>query len=245
MGESSIFLPLVDISHGVPAFNVFAGALTLGAAYRYFPAGTVHVAVVDPGVGSARRPILVEAAGQFFVGPDNGIFGEVYASSAARESEGQVRVRHVTASQFFLHPVSQTFHGRDIFARVAGHLAAGVEPAAFGDEIDDYLRMAAPPVERAADGGLRGRVLAVDHFGNVITNIRNTDVPEVAAQGVFSLEVAGRAVSRTRSSYADAAEGEVFAILGSSGYWEISANRASASELLGVGCGDEVVLRVG
>ncbi len=229
---------LVDISHSVPAFNVFAGSLILGQAYPYFPAGTVHVAVVDPGVGSARRPILVAAAGQFFLGPDNGLFSQVY------EREESFIVRHITAEQFFLHPVSQTFHGRDIFARVAGYLASGRDAHEFGSSIEDYVRIAVTAAESLTDGTIRGKTLAVDHFGSLITNIRSADLAHLAARGETWIRIGGRVVGGLRSNYAEANGGEVFGIIGSSGYLEISANRASAAEILGVGGGAEVILGV-
>ena len=223
---------LVDISHGVPAFNVFAGSLTLGQAYPYFPAGTVHVAVVDPGVGSVRRPILVEGAGQFFVGPDNGVFSQVY------EREESVLVRHITAERFFLHPVSQTFHGRDIFARIAGCLACGASPSDFGDEVSGYVTVAGSASITLPDGNVRGEVMAVDHFGNLITNIRSATVVHATAGGEIRLRVAGKMLhGDIRSNYVAAKADEIFGIIGSSGYLEISCSRASATDRLGVGVG--------
>src|SRR5581483_12427681 len=124
---------IVDISHGVGAFEITEGAYVIAQAYRYFPKKTVHVVVVDPGVGTARRPILMEAAGQYFVAPDNGVLSMIYA----REKH---KIRLVSNEKYFRHPVSRTFHGRDIFSPVGAHLAAGVTPAQFGKRIEDYLR---------------------------------------------------------------------------------------------------------
>ena len=125
---------VVDITHEVSAFEVSDGAFTIAQAYRYFPKKTIHVVVVDPGVGSARRPILAEMAGQYFIAPDNGVLSMIY-------SREQPKVRHITADGYFLKPVSRTFHGRDIFAPVAAHLAAGVLPAKFGKRIEDFLKL--------------------------------------------------------------------------------------------------------
>src|SRR5579863_7142588 len=120
---------IVDISHGVQPFEITDGAFTIAQAYRYFPKKTIHVVVVDPGVGSARRPLLAEAGGQYFIAPDNGVLSMVFAHEAT------VRVRHITADKYFLQPVSRTFHGRDVFSPAAAHLAAGVTPAQFGKRI--------------------------------------------------------------------------------------------------------------
>src|SRR5271154_4291968 len=124
---------LVDISHGVEPYQISDGAFTIAQAYRYFPKKTIHVVVVDPGVGSARRTLLAEMAGQYFIAPDNGVLSMVFA----RE---QAKVRHITSERYFLQPVSQTFHGRDIFSPVAAHLASGVTPGKFGPRIEDYFR---------------------------------------------------------------------------------------------------------
>ena len=142
---------IVDISHDVQSFEVPDGAFTIAQAYRYFPRKTIHVVVVDPGVGSTRRPLLAEMAGQYFIGPDNGLFSMIFA----RE---QSKVRHITNERYFLHPVSRTFHGRDVFAPTAAHLAAGVPPAQFGKRIDDYLQLTFHQPTRTV-GGLLQSVL--------------------------------------------------------------------------------------
>ncbi len=135
---------LIDISHGVQPYDVAGGAFTIAQAYRYFPKKTIHVVVVDPGVGSARRPLLAEVGGQYFIAPDNGVLSMIFAREEAALK--QSRVRHITNERYFLHPVSRTFHGRDVFSPVAAHLAAGVAPAQFGKRIED---ISAPFLPRA------------------------------------------------------------------------------------------------
>jgi S-adenosylmethionine hydrolase len=223
---------LVDVTHEIPPQDVRAGAFTLLAVYRDFPPGTVHLAVVDPGVGSERRPVVVSAGGRSFVGPDNGLFGHVY------EAEPGARVYHLTEERFFRAPVSATFHGRDVFAPVAGALASGVAPAELGEEISDYVRLDPLRPTRLEGGALRGVVLHVDRFGNCITSLTREDLPE-EGPGI-RLEVNGREVRAVRRFYAEAEPGQVFAIWGSAGFLELSANRDSAARLLGVRAGDTV-----
>src|ERR1700680_1803771 len=129
---------IVDISHDVQPFEITDGAFTIAQAYPYFPTKTIHVVVVDPGVGSARRPLLAEMGGQYFIAPDNGLLSMIFARESAR---GQVKVRHITNERYFLKPLSRTFHGRDVFAPVAAHLASGIPPAKFGARIEDHLRL--------------------------------------------------------------------------------------------------------
>jgi S-adenosylmethionine hydrolase len=222
---------LVDISHQARPFAIEEGAYLITQAYRYFPKKTVHVVVVDPGVGSARRPILMEAAGQYFVAPDNGVLAMIYA----REKH---KVRLISNPRYFRHPVSRTFHGRDIFAPVAAHLAAGVAPARMGKCIADYLR---PPFEKPRQTGPRtwvGRILKIDHFGNVVTNFHADEFPEIE-----ELTIGRAKARRLLGSYAEAQPGELFAIVGSAGYLEVSLNQGSAAEKMGCESGAEVELR--
>jgi hypothetical protein len=231
---------IVDICHAVPTFDILDGALTIAASYRYFPAGTLHAVVVDPGVGSVRRPLVASASGQRFVAPDNGVLSAIYLD------EPKVEVRHITAESYFLRPVSQTFHARDIFAPVAAHLAAGVHPTKLGPEIADYVRIDIPRPVVAGQDLWRGAVLKVDRFGNLITNIAKQDVPRLFHAGSPAIKIAigDREINALRSSYSQAARAEVFAIVGSMGYLEIVANQASAAEILGAGKGTEFTLSV-
>jgi S-adenosylmethionine hydrolase len=229
---------IVDITHEIPAHDVRAGAYTLLAASGSFPAGTIHVAVIDPGVGSARRAILAECGSRLYVGPDNGLFSYVC------ERAGAARVRHLTNRKFFRDEVSATFHGRDVFAPVAAALSAGVEPREFGEEIGDWVRL--PPLAPRAldDGTIEATIIHVDRFGNCVTNLtRDTLSDERIARGA-TLAVGDQPIRRFRRFYADG-EGdarEPFAIWGSAGFLEISALRASAADILGARRGQTVLV---
>jgi S-adenosylmethionine hydrolase len=227
---------IVDICHSVQAFDILDGALALAQAYNYFPTRTVHLVVVDPGVGSARRPILASCDKYNFVAPDNGVLSLMYAR------EERLNVRHINSDHYFLQPLSNTFHGRDIFAPVAAYLAKGVDQEKFGNEITDFVRFNAPKPKAVDAKTLRGVVLKVDRFGNLITNITPQDAPALfQTQPVsFKILVGKKEISTLRTNYAEGAPGELFAIIGSMGYLEIAANRGAAAQLSGAGKGAEV-----
>jgi hypothetical protein len=223
---------IVDISHQVSPYAIAEGSFLVAQAYRSFPPGTVHVVVVDPGVGSERRPILAEAAGHYFVAPDNGVLGMIFA-----REEHQVRL--ISNASYFRQPVSQTFHGRDIFAPVAAHLAAGVAPSRIGEAIADYVR---PPFEKPRQSGPRtwtGEILKVDRFGNAVTNFHADDFPALA-----ELTVGRFKARRLVRSYTEGRAAELVAIAGSSGYLEVSVNRGSAARKTGCGIGTSCQIRV-
>jgi S-adenosyl-L-methionine hydrolase (adenosine-forming) len=232
---------IVDVTHAVQAFDVLDGAIAISQAYSYFPNGTVHMVVVDPGVGTTRRPILASSDGYHFVAPDNGVLSMVYAR------EERMHVRHITSEHYFRQPVSNTFHGRDIFAPVAAYLAKMVDSHKFGDEIEDYVRFAAPRPKPNGDNRLKAVVLKVDRFGNLITNVTAEDAPALfsGAAGSFKIVVGNKEVTAIHTAYAQGAQGEVFGILGSMGYLEIVANRAAAAQLTGAGKGSEVTIVLG
>jgi S-adenosylmethionine hydrolase len=227
---------IVDICHAVASYDVMEGAWTIAQAYHYFPPGTVHVVVVDPGVGSTRRPILADTGDHIFVAPDNGVL------TLIETREPKFVVRHITGERYFVQPVSQTFHGRDIFAPVAGWLSDGVAPEEFGDTISDYVRLPLPAVERIGTSRLCGVVLKVDKFGNIITNISRQDVSALLTDSppAVRIRIAERTIRQVRQSYSEEDGGELFAIVGSSGYLEIAARQASAAERLGAGAGAAV-----
>ncbi len=227
---------IVDICHAVASYDVLDGAWTIAQAYRFFAPRTVHVVVVDPGVGGSRRPIIVETDNYIFVAPDNGVL------SLIEMREPKFTVRHVTAERYFLQPVSQTFHGRDVFSPVAGWLSKGVAPAEFGPEISDYVRLSLPTVERIGENSLRGVVIKVDKFGNLITNLSGLEAPALfnPAPPTVNILIAGQTITHVCRSYAEGGEDEVFAIVGSSGYLEIAAKQASAAEKLASGVGTPV-----
>ena len=227
---------IVDISHAVQPFDILDGALTISQAYTYFPAGTVHMVVVDPGVGTARRPIILTGDRHLFVAPDNGVLSLVY------DREERISVRHVTAEHYFLQPRSNTFHGRDIFSPVAAYLAKGVDPERFGEEISDFVRFGVPRPKPVDERTLRGVVLKVDRFGNLITNITPTDVPWLfgSSRPAFKIAIGKGQVARMCSNYSEGGPGEAFGILGSMGFLEIATNRGSAQQLLSAVKGGEV-----
>jgi len=227
---------IVDISHEAAPFDIAEGAYLIAQAWRYFPQKTVHLVVVDPGVGTARRPIVMQAAGHFFVAPDNGVLSMIYS----REKH---KIRLISAERYFRRPVSHTFHGRDIFAPVAAHLAKGVPAARMGKTIDDYLR---PLFEKPQQTGKRtwsGRILKIDHYGNIVTNFSAADFPGLERRD-FLLTVGSRQVGVLARNYAEAAQGELFAIVGSSGYLEVSGNQISAARQTGCQSGAPVELNL-
>jgi S-adenosyl-L-methionine hydrolase (adenosine-forming) len=228
---------VIDLSHGVEPYNIADGAFTIAQAYRYFPKRTIHVVVVDPGVGSARRPLLAEAAGQFFIAPDNGVLSMVLAAGP------KPRVRHITAEKYFLHPVSRTFHGRDVFSPVAAHLAAGAAPAKFGKMIEDYLRAWFDKPAKTGPHAWTGVILKADHFGNLATNFHIDQFPTLRTHA-FSLQLGPRTVTRLALTFSECAPGELFAIVGSSGYVEIAVSEGSAVAALGCGAGAPVQLTI-
>ncbi len=227
---------LVDINHHVTPFDILDGALAIGSAYRYFPPRTIHLVVVDPGVGTQRRPILVSGDQHYFVAPDNGVLSMVY------EHESNIVVRHITAGHYFLSPISNTFHGRDIFAPVAAWLGKSMQTEPFGEEITDYVRFSIPRAK--PDGaGLKGVVLRVDVFGNLMTNFTADDLPQAnITEGKVKLKIGGKPVEKLAQTFAQGAAGEAIAILGSNGFLEIAVNKGHAARTLGVNRGAEVIL---
>jgi hypothetical protein len=228
---------IVDISHGVSPFEIAEAAYLIAQAYPWFPPKTVHVVVVDPGVGTARRPILVEAAGQYFVGPDNGVLSMVY-------SREKSKVRLISNDRYFRKPVSRTFHGRDIFSPVAAHLAAGVPPSRMGKPIQDYLRPSFEKPQRTGKRTWTGRILRIDRFGNIVTNFHESEFPDLDRQN-FSIEIGPRQVGVMAHNYAECGPGELFLIVGSSGYLEISVGQGSAAKAIGCETGAPAELTIG
>jgi len=223
---------LVDISHDVPAHDVIAGALELAAAYKYFPAGTIFLVVVDPGVGSTRRGIAAEAGEFKFVSPDNGVL------TAVLDEHPPKRVVELTERRYARPTVSRTFEGRDRFAPAAAWLAKGIELPALGRPAGMIQRLELPQPALQGDGIL-GRVLRVDRFGNLITNIDRRTFDKLTG-GPLEIQIGDRVVSRVVSTYADAAAGELCALFGSTDHLEIAANGASAATELNLGRGAPV-----
>jgi S-adenosylmethionine hydrolase len=225
---------VIDITHEVRPYEIADGAFTIAQAYRYFPKKTIHVVVIDPGVGSSRRPLLAEVAGQYFIAPDNGVLSMVLG----RERH---KVRHITAERFFLKPVSRTFHGRDVFAPVAAHLASGITPTKFGPSCDDYLVASFDRPKQNGKHTWTGIILKADHFGNLFTNFHIDEFPAFRSHA-FALKAGAQPITRLALTFADCEPGELFAVVGSSGYIEIAASQDSAEKLLGSGPGSPVDL---
>lgn len=225
---------VVDITHEITPFEITEAAFVIAEAYRYFPKKTIHVIVVDPGVGSTRRPILAEMGGQYFVAPDNGVLSMIFAKE-------KPKVRHITAEKYFLKPVSRTFHGRDVFSPVAAHLAAGVLPTQFGKRIEDYLRLSLGQPTRTGKRVWTGAVLKVDRFGNLITNLHIDEFLDIRTRP-FELNVGLEKLTRLALTFSEGNPGDLFAIVGSSGYIEVAASQESAAKKLGCGTGSPVEL---
>ncbi|MGH9559429.1 MAG: SAM hydrolase/SAM-dependent halogenase family protein [Bryobacteraceae bacterium] len=225
---------IVDITHGIAPYAIAEAAFAIDQIWRHFPKGTIHVLVIDPGVGSARRPILAEAGGQFFIAPDNGVLTAIYDS-------GRHKVQVVSNPKLMSKQISRTFHGRDVFAPAAAHLARGVPAARFGKRIDDYVRMPFLKPAALAPNRWTGTVLKIDNFGNMITNFRFEGFREIETRP-FEMRVGGHRIRRMARTFSDAASGELAAIPGSSGFIEIAANLASAARVVGGAPGDPVEL---
>jgi S-adenosyl-L-methionine hydrolase (adenosine-forming) len=231
---------VVNMTHAIPPGHVERAAFVLEAAAPDFPPGTVHLAVVDPGVGTSRRALAARAHGQLFVGPDNGLLEWAFRDPAAE-------VRQLTEQRWFRLPVSRTFHGRDVFAPVAAHLACGVPFASFGAVVSDPLRLERK-VPQPSDGWVPGRVMFIDRFGNALTSITEQELSDAfptAPAARLEVRAAGRVIRGLARSYADAPVGTLLAIIGSSGRLEIAQVGGDASVRLGLAPGDLVGVRVG
>ena len=231
---------IVDISHEIPPHEILEGAFTLLGAYSCFPAHTVHLVVVDPGVGSKRRGIVVCTNRYRFVGPDNGIFSMIYQ----REEVG--KVISIESEAYFRKPVSPTFHGRDIFGPVAAQLACGTDVSDFGPEVRDYQQIDLPSTHKTGETSLEGAILHIDRFGNAITSISPKDLRSLLPGETRprSFAVGGQEITAHYRYYAEADRDEVFFLQGSSGYYEIAAQGKSAAFLLNLAVGARVELEV-
>ena len=220
---------VIDITHEIAPQNITSAGFTLRACYREFPPQTIFVAVVDPGVGSERRSILVETEKYYFLAPDNGLLGFIF------DETEQFRVFELTEEKYFRRPVSRTFHGRDIFAACAAHLSVGVKPNQFGSEITDFVRPGENFPRAANENEIAAQIIHIDRFGNLVTNLKRTDLPEK-----FILQIGSNNIKNLRTFYAEAETNELFMIFGSSEFLEVVAFCNSAAKLLGVNLGDEV-----
>lgn len=228
---------IVDLTHEIPPQDVRTAAWHISTSYGYFPAGTIHLAVVDPGVGTSRRPILVICHGHFFVGPDNGLFSAVY------QSERPFQVYALNQERYFLKKISATFQARDIFAPVAGHLACGTPPEEMGKRITDPVVLV-DMKPRTAGGALYGQVVWIDRFGNLITNISEEQLKILVRWNPFVIRLGSASVRSLHETYAAAANQAIIAIMGSSGYLEIAQVSGSAARKLKMGLGDPVTVTI-
>ncbi len=228
---------VIDISHQVKAGSIIQAAGLLREAYHFFPKGTAHVGVVDPGVGGNRRPILIKTENHFLVGPDNGLFWPIITAYE------HIKIIHLTKSEYFLPHVSHTFHGRDIFAPVAAHLSRGVDPLKMGAAISDPVSLQFPVSQQKGEV-LFGQIIRVDHFGNLITNIHRKDLMSFSGTDRPVIKVGDLTIEDVRETYAEAKAEEVLALIGSSGCLEIAVNLGRASDRLGMNSEDLIGMEV-
>ena len=237
-------LSFIDLTHQVAPQNVPQGAFALGVSYRYFPACAIHVAVVDPGVGTARRPVLLQTPDGAFVAPDNGLLSRVLdnylpGGTAASGPVGvpqSVRAFHLTNPDYWLHPVSSTFHGRDIFTPVAAHLSLGVPPERMGERtgVIEYLPVPQPRVDV---DGIRGEITYSDTYGNLISNI-----PQQLVEGraIGEIRIRGRSIARLSRTFNDGPAAGLVALVGSHGYLEVAVPNGNAAATLPAGPGEPI-----
>ena len=227
---------IIDITHNVSKFNIRMGAFILASALTYFPENTIHVAVVDPGVGASRRPVLIVTNKSFFIGPDNGLL------VLAAEKQGIKRIYELKNPDFMLKKVSNTFHGRDIFAPVAAYLLNGVNPILFGPQIRELKKPIFPKVSKTQNC-LIGEVLYIDGFGNVITNIHIDDFSQNSYGKKITVEFpSSKLTLKFCKSYSETKLGELLVLIGSHGFLEISANQDNAAKMTKIRLGDKIVI---
>jgi len=227
---------IIDITHLIPPHDIYTAAFTLLCCYKDFPKQTIHMVVVDPGVGSRRRPILVAAGDYIFIGPDNGVFSYIY------DQEVNSHVTHLTSEHYFRQPVSDTFHGRDVFAPVAAAVAKGVEGRMLGDEIDDPVRFNIPRPAAVSPRQIRAAVIHVDRFGNIITNITRAELAGVMSAGPVKVRIGKHETSRLLTHFAEAGQNELFFYFGSAGFLEVAVAKQPAAKLIEARRGMEVII---
>jgi len=228
---------LVDITHHISPQDVLEASLVLESGYRYFPPGTVHLVVVDPGVGGARRPILVAGEQHYFVGPDNGTFTRVL------DSDPQALVIDIQETRFLLPSISDTFHGRDIFSPVAAYLARGVAPEEFGPPLTQPRRLSLP-VPRIWGDQIRGEVIHIDSFGNIVSNISREQFEGAVGRRRFKIVINGKTIDRLHRSYEEQERGLMLALFGSSNLLELAVAEGRAERRVGAGKGDTVLVQI-
>lgn len=230
---------IIDISHETQPHNVLEAAFVLKSAYRYFPRSSIHMVIVDPGVGSERRPLLVSSNNYFFVAPDNGVLSWIYME------EPHVRVFQITAEHYFLKSAGATFHGRDVFAPVAAWLSKGVDCTHFGPEITEYQKLSFPQPIFEGERMLRGHILYIDRFGNLITDITTSHLDHLLEkEGEIELTIKTTKIHGLKSYYAQGNPGEPNALMNSCGHLELYCCLGNACEVLKASHGEEVILNI-
>ena len=226
---------IVDITHTVPPQDIHGAAFLIDSAYRYFPNGTIHVVVVDPGVGSKRRAIVCQTGTAYFVCPDNGVLTHILYN------EGHIHTVAVGNSTYFLPQVSNTFHGRDIFAPVAAHLSRGVPIRKLGNLVAKPIQLPTPKPQ-VTDGTIIGQIIWIDSFGNLVTNITHEILGALDGRNNIVIHAGSVEINRLNRSYAESAVGKTLAIVGSTNQLEISINQGNAAQTLGLKRGDEITI---
>jgi len=232
---------IVDITHGVRPQNIFEAAFALGNSYTYFPTGTIHTVVVDPGVGSDRHAFILKSSRYYFVAPDNGVL------SYAIDREKIEKIVKIQSEKFLLRPISATFHGRDVFAPVSAHLSLGVAPEEFGPPLEKIVRLKPSVPRKLSDREIVGHVICVDPFGNLITDVTQPFLEELFKTSKarrLRILIRDREIDRIRETYAQGKENELIALIGSSGHMEFAINHARACNVIGMSEGGEFILRV-
>ena len=223
---------IIDITHGISPQNILEAAITIEMSFKSFPNGSIHIAVVDPGVGSVRRPILVNTEQYYFIGPDNGIFSRIYNVSERLE------VIHITSEHYFLPERSLTFHGRDVFAPIAACLSKGIHISKFGDPINDYVSLTMPTPIIVNKNILEGEVMYIDRFGNAITNIKAQDIAE---QKSLKVMLKGK-IAPFKNHYSETGDDGLYSLMNSFGYLELFVYRGSASYHFDIKVGEKVAV---
>jgi S-adenosylmethionine hydrolase len=224
---------LVDITHEVDPQDIRGGAMLLANAFSHFPRGTIHIAVVDPGVGGKRKPILIETKNYFFVGPDNGLF------TMAGQRDRVKQAINLTNPKYFLPDISATFHGRDIFAPAAGHLSLGINPNVFGKKLDHWVKLDLKEPEVKGEK-LLGEILLIDRFGNLISNIEKEEFISFVKGRLFLIRAGNKTIRDLKKGYYEGEENEPMALFGSGGFLEIAVREGSAEKTLKVRKGDPI-----
>jgi S-adenosylmethionine hydrolase len=232
---------VIDITHDVVPHDIFQAAFLIKSTYQYFPPSTIHVVVVDPGVGTNRRALIVSSERGYFIAPDNGVLSYIYAD------EGIGEVREITADHYFLKPRTGTFDGRDVFGPVAAWMSKGVGLSSLGEPIEDYKKYDLPKPEPVGQGAMRCKILYIDRFGNLVSNLTQAHFEELldaSEKRRFAFQVGEHTIGKISSSYTEGNDNEIIAIFGSTGFLEFSANKGNAFKLTGIGAGKDFFVKV-